>query len=346
MLITRAPVRISFAGGGTDLPAYYERYGGAVLSTSIDKYFYVMMNVTRNEELQITSSDYRTFYRHNREESLECDGALGLPRAILSYFGISRGVHMFLASEVPPGTGLGSSSSVAVAVIKAVSTACGLNLSRKEIAELACTIEIEKMKMPIGKQDQYAAAFGGLNYFTFASEGIEVEPIRVQQEILEGFRDRLLLFYTGAARDSGSILSEQTKNSSGNDATVISALHAVKTMAADARRMLERGQLLEIGALLHESWQHKRRFASGVTKPYIDEAYELARAKGAIGGKLTGAGGGGFMMLYCEPRRQPAVTEALERLGLKRMDFNFEKGGARVLMNASLRLFRGIAQTA
>src|SRR5512140_2284252 len=179
MLITRAPVRISFAGGGTDLPAYYSRHGGAVVSTTIDKHFYVFLNVSGDDSLQITSSDYRTFYRHDADTPLLFDGDLSLPRAILNHFGLARGISLFLASEIPPGTGLGSSSTVAVAMIKAVTTARGLFLSKQQIAELACQIEIEKLGEPIGKQDQYAAAFGDLNLIQFNADSVSVEPLKV-----------------------------------------------------------------------------------------------------------------------------------------------------------------------
>ena len=174
MLIARAPFRISLAGGGTDLPAYYEEFGGFVISTTIDKYFYAILNVNGKHELQISSADYRTFYRHDSEKPLSWEGDLSLPKAILHEFGVDRGVRVFLASEVPPGTGLGSSSAVAVALIKAVSTATGLRLTPGQVAELACTVEIEKLGHPIGKQDQYAAAFGNLNAIRFSRGHVEV----------------------------------------------------------------------------------------------------------------------------------------------------------------------------
>jgi D-glycero-alpha-D-manno-heptose-7-phosphate kinase len=346
MLIARSPVRISFGGGGTDIPAFYEKHGGAVLSTTIDRYVYVMLNVSTSPTLQITSSDYRTFYRHNGEGPLQWDGDLSLPKAILHHFGVRRGVCMFLASEVPPGTGLGSSSAVAVATIKAVSVACGLGLSRHEIAELACYMEIGKMRMPIGKQDQYAAAFGGFNFFSFSGSGVEVTPVRIDPTVLTRFQQRILLFYTGSSRDSSSILGEQTRRSASNDAAVIDALQAVKSTGYEVKRLLEAGKLSEIGELLHFSWEHKKRFASGVSRPFVDECYDVARQNGVIGGKLTGAGGGGFLMLFCEPKHQACVTEALEQRGLRRMDFNFEHSGARVLTNNGVRLNGALAESA
>jgi D-glycero-alpha-D-manno-heptose-7-phosphate kinase len=338
MLITRAPVRVSFAGGGTDLPAYYSQYGGAVVSTTIDKYFYVFLNVTPDDTIQITSSDYRTFYRHDTDTPMLFDGDLSLPRAILNHFGLTRGISMFLASEIPPGTGLGSSSTVAVALIKAVTTARGLFLSKQQIAELACQIEIDKMGEPIGKQDQYASAFGGLNLIQFSRDGVSIEQIHIAPETYRDLERNILLFFTGATREASSILSAQKKSSEQNDPEVIAAHHAVKAMAFEAKDYLERGELTLFGQMLDRAWQNKKKFARNITNSSIDQAYSLALENGALGGKVTGAGGGGFLMIYCEQPHQPKVTQALEAIGLKRMDFRLESEGARVLVNAGLRI--------
>ncbi len=338
MLIARAPVRLSFAGGGTDLPAYYLKHGGAVVSTTLDKYFYVFLNVSGDDTIQITSSDYRTFYRHDGDLPLMFDGDLSLPRAILNHFGLTRGIAMFLASEVPPGTGLGSSSTVAVAIIKAVTTAKGLFLSKQQIAELACQIEIEKLGTPIGKQDQYAAAFGDLNLIQFSSDGVTVEPLRVSPETRRALEQHIMLFFIGGTRQASTILTEQKKSSEQEDPRVIAALDAVKMMAFEAKELLEHGDLPRFGKLLDSGWQEKKKFAGGISNPLIDDCYSLALANGALGGKLAGAGGGGFLMIFCEPAQQGVVTQALESKGLKRMDFRFESEGARVLVNAGLRI--------
>ena len=311
MLIARAPVRISLAGGGTDLPAYYEPYGGAVVSTTIDKYFYVFLNVLEKDTLQITSSDYRTFYRHDVTGPLIWDGNLRLPQTILNHYGIERGLSLFLASEIPPGTGLGSSSAVAVAIIRAVSTALRLDLSRGELAELACKIEIEKLGEPIGKQDQYAAAFGGLNWIEFAASGVRMQPLNLPPGIEKQLEGNLMLFFTGDSRNASTILEKQNQRSKAEQPEVVEALHRVKAMAYQVRECFERGDLRTFGEYLHENWEQKKRFAEGVSNPEIDRAYEMARRQGAIGGKIAGAGGGGFLMLYCEPPFQEHVAQAL-----------------------------------
>lgn len=338
MLISRAPVRISFAGGGTDLPAFFLKHGGAVVNATIDKYVYVILTVHGGPELQILSSDYRTFYRHTPGETLLWEGDLNLPRAILHEFGIFHGVSMFLASEVPPGTGLGSSSTLTVAAVKAVSAARGQTLSKTEVAQLATRVELEKMGMPIGYQDQFAAAFGGLNFMEFNADGAHVTPLRTPPGTLEKLQNNLLLFFTGTARESSKILSRQRASMEKNQADVLHALTSVRDMAYELRDTLQRGDVTGFGEILHAGWEHKKKFASGISNPEIDEAYETARVHGAVGGKIAGAGGGGFMMLYCNDGAQAAVTESLEARGLRRMDFRFEQGGARVLLNAGLRL--------
>jgi D-glycero-alpha-D-manno-heptose-7-phosphate kinase len=338
VLIARAPVRVSFFGGGTDLPAYYLRHGGAVLSATIDKYVYVILNVSEQHSLQITSSDYHTFYRHARGEPLLWDGDLSLPKAVLHHFGVEHGLAVFLASEVPPGTGLGSSSSATVALVKTVSTACGFRLPPQQVAELACEIEIRKLKKPIGVQDQYAAAFGGLNWMTFGATGVTVEALAVPDETLDRLAGRLVLAHTGSVHDSAAILGRQTRSSSAGDPVVIEALQGVHGLALQARELLQAGELDRFGALLDEAWRHKRKFAAGVTNPRIEECYALARRNGALGGKIAGAGGGGFLMLYCEEGTVDRVQSALAGKGLRCLDYGFEADGARVLFNAGLCL--------
>lgn len=331
MLIARAPLRVSLAGGGTDLPAYYEQHGGAVLSTTIDKYFYVFLSASDGHHVQVTSSDYRAFYRKRLNEPSLWDGVLNLPKAVIDHFGARTGLSVFLASQAPPGTGLGSSSAVAVALIKAMSVLRGEKLSPYQIAELASHIEIDQLGMPIGKQDQYAAAFGGLNFFQFNRDGVDVERIDPGPEVTAALDERLMLFFTGMWHDSGEILKEQRSNSSQGPA--VESLHNIKAIATLMRDDLCRGNLSRIGELLHDSWVAKRGLASGITLPQIDRWYNIARTAGATGGKIAGAGGGGFLLLYCEPEYQEGVTDRLGAEGLVQLDFSFESGGALVIMN-------------
>jgi D-glycero-alpha-D-manno-heptose-7-phosphate kinase len=340
VLIARAPTRISFAGGGTDFEAYYRDYGGLVISTTIDKYFYVFANLSGMDSVQITSSDYHTFFRQKRGDPLLWDGDLSLPRAFLHEFGIDSGIDLFLASEVPPGTGLGSSSTVSVALAKALSTLCGLNLSKSQLADLASYVEIEKLGMPIGRQDQYAAAFGGLNAVHFDASGIYVEPLDLAPEIERTLERRLLMFFTRQSRSAASILKLQHASTQQGNTTTLAALHELKSMAETAAQLLRSGDLNGFGALLDRAWQVKKRLARGISNPQIDAWYELARRRGAIGGKIAGAGGGGFLMIYCPEEAQESVTAALEMEGLARMEFRFDRGGAVVLMDSVPRVHR------
>ncbi len=338
MLIARAPVRISLAGGGTDLPSYYEQHGGLVVSTTIDKYFYVMVNLNGANSVQITSSDYQALFRQRRGEPLLFDGDLSLPRAFLHQFGIDGGISLFLASEIPPGTGLGSSSTVSVALGKALSTLVGLSLSKGQLAELASYVEMGKLGMPIGRQDQYAAAFGGLNAIHFSASGIRVEPLRLDPTTEQTLACRMILFFTGASRSAASILKQQDAATQQRSDEVLDSLHRIKAMAQRAIGLLRGGDLDAFGELLNESWQAKKRLAKGITNARIDEAYELARKNGAVGGKIAGAGGGGFLMLYCHEEFQESVTTVLEAHGLARMDFHFDRDGAVVLVDALPRV--------
>ncbi len=335
MLIARAPMRISLGGGGTDLEAYYAKYGGLVVSTAINKYFYAIITTDEAANLQVISADYRSLFRHSPYKDLFWDGDLALPKAILHEFGIRRGINLFIASEVPPGTGLGSSSTAAVTMVQALSTLVEQPMTKQQIAEMASYIEITKMNMPIGKQDQFASAFGGLNKITFTADGVTVEPINIAPDVSMALERRLMLFFTGSSRESTSILKHQRKSTQEQDSRVLHALHNIKQVALDVQACLEQGNLDEFANLLHYSWQEKRRLAPGLTTDFIDDCYTLALQHGASAGKITGAGGGGFLLLYCHEPAQEAVTKALEERGLKCMNFRFDQQGATVLLNVA-----------
>jgi len=272
LLIARAPVRISFGGGGTDIPAYYERYGGMVVSTAINYYVYTILTPGQPDGVQIFSADYRSFTRRPICEDLIWNGDLSLPKAIVYYFNIRDGLTIFLASQVPPGTGLGSSGSVAVSMIKALAFWCGLDLGPREVAELACFIEINKLGMPVGKQDQYAAAFGGLNCFTFLRDEVRVEPLRMPPQARQELEQGLMLFFTGISRQSSTILKRQQEASRKGDRETIRRLTAIKELGQEIRRALENGDLWTFGELLHRSWLEKRQVAEGITNPELDRS--------------------------------------------------------------------------
>ena len=334
MLLVRAPLRISFAGGGTDMEDYYAYYGGMVVSAAIDKYFYVFVSPKDGDGVHIGSSDYRCFYHWSGEDQPIWDGDLRLPQAILHEFDISQGLSMFLASEIPPGTGLGSSSTVAVALVKTFSTLKGQRLDPGEVAETAYRIESKQLDSPCGKQDHYASAFGGINAIYFQREGVQVESLTLDATVRDQLRDSLLLFFLDSSRSAADILQEQRQGARDNRAEVVEAMHRLKEAAVETKKALEKGEMYRFGHILRDSWEHKKRLAGGVTNPRIDEIYERALSKGAVGGKVAGAGGGGFLLLYCEPAFRDRVCAEMESLGLYRMDFQFDTGGAKVLMNS------------
>ncbi len=333
MLIVRAPMRVSFGGGGTDLEAYYEKYGGVVISTAINKYFYSIITEEEKENVQVISADYQSLFRYSVDKDILANGDLALPKAVLQHFGICQGMNIFVASEVPPGTGLGSSSAAVVSLVRAMATLIEQPMSKYEVAEVASVIEIDKMMMPIGKQDQYASSFGGLNKITFEREGVKVEPVRMDHEVQKKLERRTMLFFTGSSRQSTAILTHQRKSTKDREESVLQALHNIKQVALEMQVCLESGDLETFASLLHYSWEEKRRLAPGLTTTQIDEWYDVARRHGAQAGKITGAGGGGFLMLYCCEASQEEVTRVLEERGLKRMNFRFESGGVRVLVN-------------
>ena len=333
MLIARAPVRISFFGGGTDLPAYYLRFGGAVLSTAINKHFYVVLNHAGGD-VQVSSSDYRAFFRQSDAAPPVWDDDLRLPRAILDHFCIRQGISVFLASEIPPGTGLGSSGAVSVALVKALATSLGQQMTESEVAETACDIDIGRLRQPIGKQDQYAAAFGGLNLIEFNDGLTKVSRMKLPLDLLLALERRILLFFTGTARDSSSILSEEQRHISDDREETMKALHRLKEHAYQGHQLLRKAKLDEFGCLLDDAWEAKKKVSNGITNPDIDRLHKIAMSAGALGGKIVGAGGGGFLMVFAKEGRQNQISSRLEAEGLLQMGFRFESRGATVLLNA------------
>lgn len=335
MLIVRSPVRISFGGGGTDLPAYYEKYGGAVLSVTINKYFYTILTKRGDDLIQVISSDLR---RTETWEDIACMDIAGqpleIPLAVMKHLSVNAPLNLFLASEIPPGTGLGSSASVCVSILKALAVYMQLPLSKHDLAETAFYISRYLLDMPVGKQDKYAAAFGGLNFFSFHQDGrATVEPVELPSEVFRELENNLMLFFTGAAHDSKTLLNAQEQATKQSNTTTVESLHHIRLLADKMRAALLSGELREFARLLDEAWQAKRKVSDNITNSRIDHLYDTARQAGALGGKITGAGGGGFMLLYCEKDCQPNVRKALGREGLRELGFEFDLDGARVLVN-------------
>src|ERR1700687_168683 len=334
MLIARAPTRISYAGGGTDMEPYCNEFGGMVVSAAIDKYFYVFITPNGDGALQISSADYSAFLRYGSNgHPIGLGGELKHAEAAFEYARINHGYSVFMASQVPAGTGLGSSSAVAVALVKGLSTLKHVSLSKAELAWAACDIELRRLRMPIGRQDQSASAFGGINAIYFAANGVHVEKLDMPDGTVERLQQATMLFYTGVSHDSSVILRDQKARMTDAKHSNLEQLHAIKRAAEMTRDALIAGEVEQVGAIMDEAWSAKKSLSDGVSNQAIDSAYSAARQAGALGGKIAGAGGGGFMLLICPPDHQAAVETALHGQGLVRADFNFDFAGARVLMN-------------
>lgn len=320
MLITKTPFRISFCGGGSDLESFYGKHGGCVLSTSINKYMYIsihpyfdpkytLLKYSENELVDDVSKIQHKIFKHVLTE-MEVDG-----------------VEISSTADVPGGTGLGSSSTFTVGLLNTLYCYKGKFASKAKLANEACEVEIEKLGSPIGKQDQYAAAFGGLNFIKFNKDGtVSVSPVMMQAGTYKKLQKNLMMFYTGTTRSANSILSEQKKNMSNEDKA--NNLMKMCDLAYEMKAALEDNDLSTFGKILNDSWELKRTLASGISNPDIDRAYEIAMRNGALGGKLLGAGGGGFLLFYCEEENQDRLRK---EIGLKEFDFKFEQDGTSVV---------------
>ncbi len=335
MLIVRSPVRISFAGGGTDLPTYYEQFGGAVLSMAINKYFYTILGKRSDGRIQVISSDLRIFETWRDIATMNVKGSgLEIPLAVLKELGSDISVDLFLASEIPPGTGLGSSASVCVNMLKTVTSYLQMHLSKQELAERAFHIARNVLGRHVGKQDEFAAAFGGLNYITFHRDGsTDVRPLDIGADTLAELQSNLMLFFTGSAHHSWTILEDQEKSTRSQGSPATKALHEVYRLAQEMREALEKADLHQFGELLDKAWNAKKKVSAKISSSRIDKLYQVARHSGALGGKITGAGGGGFLLLYCEPDAQVEVRTALAAEGVQEMAFALDGNGAQILAN-------------
>jgi D-glycero-alpha-D-manno-heptose-7-phosphate kinase len=324
---SKAPLRISFAGGGTDVSPYPERAGGAVLNTTIDKYAYCTVSRRTDETINVHSLDYDITAKYNSKADLYYDGKLDLVKAAIRVLRTQGGYDLFLHSDAPPGSGLGASSTVTVALVGALEHCLGLPFMEYDIAETAYRIEREEAGIKGGRQDQYAAAFGGFNFIEFYKNMTVVNPLRVKPEVLSELEYRLMLCFTGKTRPSAGIIEEQVSGYVQGKHEVANALDQTKELAYRMKNALLLGRLDDFGMLLHEGWEHKKKFSTKVTDPAIDELYIEARKKGAVGGKLLGAGGGGYMLLFCEFNKKHLVAERLKQLGGQIINFAFDFRG-------------------
>ncbi len=330
MLIGRAPLRISFAGGGTDLPAFYAKFGGGVLSAAINVYNYCILEKRRDKRIRIVSADYRMKEFFYDIKDVDNAKPLNLVKETIRFVSPDSGFNVFIASEVPAGSGLGLSSSVVVNLVGVLSSLKSEKISKAEIAETAARIEIDICKRPIGKQDQYAASFGGLNFITFGAE-TAVMPVKASEKTLRHLEDNLMLFFTGIALDSAKVLSRQNRLIRKDEKNAVSSLIALKELAGRMKDSVEKGDLNAFGELLHLSWEMKKKITSGISGGKIDYFYKLARRKGAAGGKICGAGGRGFLLFYCPREKQEKVRHALAAAGLEELDFRFDFKGAQIM---------------
>jgi D-glycero-alpha-D-manno-heptose-7-phosphate kinase len=335
VLIVRSPVRISFAGGGTDLPAFYEQFGGSVLSAAINKYFYTILGKRSDGRIQVISSDLRIFETWRDIATMDERGSgLEIPLAVMKDLGRDMSLDLFLASEIPPGTGLGSSASVCVNIVKTLTTYLQIPLSKYDLAERAFRIAREGLKRHVGKQDEYAAAYGGLNRIVFHRDGgTEVNPVALPPEFARIFEDSLMLFFTGSAHHSWTILEEQEQSTRSLGSTPVRALKRTESFVPEMHHALMKSDLQRFGALLDQAWQAKKQVSSKISTSRIDHMYRVARDHGAMGGKITGAGGGGFLLLCCEQERQSDVRRALATEGIREMTFAFDAHGAQIIAN-------------
>ena len=324
---SRAPLRISFCGGGTDVSPYPEERGGVVLSTTIDKYAYASLRPRNDDAIEVRSLDYDIVAKYDRREALPLDGTLDLVKAVINRFAVPTGLDLFLHSDAPPGSGLGSSSTLVVALVGVFRHWLKLTMTDYELAQMAYEIERVDMCIAGGKQDQYAAVFGGFNFIEFNANSVIVNALRIQPSTLHELEYRLLLCYTGQTRLSAHILSEQVAGYVDRKPQVVDALDGMKALAIQMKNELMLNNLDQFGELLREAWELKKQLATRISDARIDELYERARRAGAVGGKILGAGGGGYLLLFCPFDRKHIIARELDSAGAQPVEFAFDERG-------------------
>lgn len=325
MLISRSPLRLSLGGGGTDLPSYYSQFGGFFIAAAMDKYVYLTLHRTFQPEIIL---------KYSEMEKVKSVDAIKHPiiRECLRTVGIEDiSLEITSMANVPAGTGLGSSGSFTTGLLKLLNSHVGKVMSPRALAEQACHIELDLLKEPIGKQDQYIAAFGGITCFEISPTGeVEVYPAQMSRETFYDLEDNLMLFFTGFSRPAGKILKEQNDKSKSGDTAMLEGLHFIKDIGKQTEKYFREGNLGGFAELMNAHWDYKKKRSGAMSNPVIDEGYELALKNGAIGGKLIGAGGGGFLMFYAEDKSR--LRRVLgEKLGLKELRFRFELEGTKLI---------------
>ncbi|MEO8726950.1 MAG: galactokinase [Acidobacteriaceae bacterium] len=324
MIIARSPLRITLGGGGTDLPSYYRDHGGFLVAAAIDKYVYV--SVMRPFSPGI-------YLKYSKLENVASIDEVQHPiiREALRAVGSPAQIEITALADIPAGTGLGSSGSFTTALLKALFAHQRRLLPPNDLAELACDIEIQQLGEPIGKQDQYAAAYGGMTCFTFNQDGsVAAEPLRISADTVHDLEDHLMLFFTGFSRSASGILQDQDARTRSSDSEMVANLHYVKELGIRSKQALEGGDTARFGELMHEHWEHKRKRSPAMSNAKIDEWYALGRANGAVGGKLVGAGGGGFLMFYAEDHKR--LRQTMLAAGLEEVRFRFDFEGTKVVL--------------
>lgn len=326
MIISRSPVRLSMGGGGTDLPSYYKKHGGFLIAVAINKYVYIMAEKRFQKTIRLSYSKTEIVDSVDQIEH-------NIFREALKLMKVENTIELVSIADVPVNCGLGTSSTFTVALINALFAYQRNYVTLAQLAETACHIEIDILKEPIGKQDQYTSTFGGFNAYWFNQDGtVNVEPVNIKEENLIELQSNIFLFYIERKQSASSILSVQNKKTESGDKDTIERLHRIKDMGHQTKKIFEKGDINEFGEILHEHWLTKKGLSDKISDDYIDEVYETARKHGALGGKIMGAGGGGFLLVYCPHNKSKLISEMC-KLGLSPMWFTFERDGARIVFN-------------
>ncbi len=327
MIITRTPFRITLGGGGTDLPSYYSKYGGFIFAVGINKYMFINLNRPIVDDLVRVKYSKSEIVSHRNE--LQHD----IAKEAMQMMEIDKALEIVSMADVPAGTGLGSSSCYAVGLLNGLHTMKREYVSLQTLAEEACNLEISRLGKPIGKQDQYMAAFGGLTVLEIKKDGnVKVKKAEVPEGIVGDLNRNLLMFYTNTQRDANEILSEQSKGAKEEKKNVVENMHFIKELGYKILDAAESGNITDIGLLFDEHWQHKKKISAKMSNPHFDRIYEIAKENGALGGKISGAGGGGFFLFYVE-EKHGKFQEVMKSLGLREMKYRFDFEGTKVLVN-------------